>query len=293
MPRLVYKIGCDPELFVQDSKGNFVSAHDLLPGNKHAPYVVDKGALQPDGTAAEFNIDPATTAGMFHENIKTVLLQLEEEVKAGALLKGIGAVHLKVQPTAKFNVAYFEKLPGEALALGCDRDWNAWTGTANEKPMTTLPMRTGGGHVHIGWTTDNEPYEDGHWDDCINAVKQLDASLFFYSMLWDGDQKRRSMYGKMGSFRPKHYGVEYRPLSNAWVADPELHDFIFKTTRRSMEMLDDYDIKFFENDEAKKLLFQVRQHPKMTFPRKKLIDFYLKTSVEWGLPELPDRYLEA
>ena len=39
------------------------------------------------------------------------------------------------------------------------------------------------------------------------------------------------MYGAKGAFRPKHYGVEYRVPSNAWLRYPALHKWMFNITR--------------------------------------------------------------
>jgi len=51
-------VGCDPELFVKKD-GVLVSAHGLVQGSKEHPFRVSKGAVQVDGMALEFNIDPA------------------------------------------------------------------------------------------------------------------------------------------------------------------------------------------------------------------------------------------
>lgn len=288
---LVYKVGADPELFVQNDEGVFLSAHDLVPGNKFQPYHVDHGAIQPDGVSAEFNIEPALTSAQFRTNMKTVMGELLEEVRAGAVRAGLGHVSLRVVPTAHFDPVYFNRLPQEALAFGCTPDWNAWTEHMTEFIGTNLPFRTGGGHIHVGWTNNASPEDEGHWRDCVNAVKQLDACLFPYSMLWDRDNERRRLYGRLGSFRPKHYGVEYRPLSNAWVADPKLHDYIFKTVIRAMELLDTYDIRFWEHKEAKKMLSKLRQQqPYMLVPGDELLAYHNKTAQDWGLPILPDKY---
>jgi hypothetical protein len=228
-----YSIGCDPELFLVDSTGNFRSAHDLIPGDKFQPMRVTKGAIQPDGTSAEFNIDPATSDEEFCANIKAVLVDLSKHLKEKA-----PGLTLRVSPVADFEANYFNSLPPEALAFGCTPDFNAWTEKRTEFPGTTLPFRTGAGHVHVGWTEHADTADDAHFFDCIEATKQLDAVLYPMSLLWDPDKKRRTLYGKMGAFRPKHYGVEYRPLSNAWVADPDLQKWVFNATRRAMELLD-------------------------------------------------------
>src|SRR3546814_9684922 len=61
--------GCDPEVFILDEYGAPVSPEDFLPGTKEEPYKVNKGAVQVDGMAGEFNIDPAHTFDEFDDNI--------------------------------------------------------------------------------------------------------------------------------------------------------------------------------------------------------------------------------
>lgn len=284
-----YLIGADPELFVQvTGTDQIVSAHDLVPGSKIEPHKVTKGAIQPDGTSAEFNIHPAETADEFSDNIRSVLLDLQKEVTTAAAKKHL-TVNLKVTPTAWFEESYFKKLPGKAKVFGCTPDWNAWTQKQTQFRGTKLPFRTGAGHIHIGWTSNEDTTDDAHWWDCLQAVKQLDAALYFSSLLWDNDKQRRVLYGKMGAFRPKTYGVEYRPLSNAWVADPDLHAFVFTTARRSMEMLDKFDSRFFEDVEVGS--FIERTLDAREIARPELLSWHRRFTDQYGLPTLPDRYL--
>ena len=68
------KIGCDPELWIFDKKlGKIISAHGLFPGTKAEPYAVTHGAVQVDGMAAEFNINPASSAEEFTFYVLSVL----------------------------------------------------------------------------------------------------------------------------------------------------------------------------------------------------------------------------
>ena len=220
----IIRIGADPELFIRDTKtGNFVSAHTLLPGTKIEPFKVPMGAIQVDGTAAEFNIDPATDANHFLTNISTVISQLQ------ARISGTG-LELVYDPTATYDPVYFAQLPDHVKELGCNPDFNAWTGRVNPSPDSeTGTMRTAAGHIHIGWIDkgDIDPHDPAHFEDCCAVTKQLDYYLGLYSLLWDRDPKRRSLYGKAGAFRPKPYGVEYRVLSNAWLRSTKVQQWVF------------------------------------------------------------------
>ena len=61
-------IGCDPEFFVKENN-KFVNAHGLIEGTKDFPQLVNKGAVQVDGMALEFNINPAKNSKEFVSNI--------------------------------------------------------------------------------------------------------------------------------------------------------------------------------------------------------------------------------
>lgn len=220
-------VGCDPEIFVKKDS-QFVSAHGLIQGSKYAPQPVQGGAVQVDGMALEFNIDPAATEDQFVGNVKQVMARLAEMVPG---------YELAPVPVADFSLDYIAAQPPEAKELGCEPDFNAYTGEANIKPDANLPMRTASGHVHIGWTSNSNPLDSGHISRCHAAVKQCDIVLGLASLFYDGDVRRRSMYGKAGACRYKPYGVEYRTLSNAWLLNEERMAWVFRNTKRAMEML--------------------------------------------------------
>jgi hypothetical protein len=281
----ILKIGADPELFLQNEKGEFVSAHDILPGNKYDPHEVVSGAVQVDGTAAEFNINPAKSAQEFVDNIKDVIDQMAEMVTAK-----VPGLTLVASPVAEYTPAYFSKLPRMATRMGCDPDFNAWLGgIKNHPPSGKAKFRTGGGHIHLGWTSGISHTDVSHFNDCIEMTKQLDAALFIPSLLWDDNNKRRELYGKAGAFRAKHYGVEYRPLSNAWVADPALCEWVFAAAHEAWHMLDQEDHKLWTKNEFQDILEPLVSDGKM--PSHADTVTYVKNLTEWGFPHLPDEYM--
>lgn len=216
-------IGADPELFLQDRDGKFVSAHNLVPGSKREPHKVHKGAVQLDGTAFEFNIDPASSAKEFLSNIKTVTEQMREMVPG---------YNIVCEPVATFDDDYFMwEIPGYAKELGCDPDYDAYTMEPNPRPDQQVTFRTGSGHVHIGWTNGMDPMDPKHFELCGAMARQMDYYLGVYSLLWDPDPTRRQLYGKAGAFRPKPYGMEYRTLSNRWLQSDELIGFVFNNAK--------------------------------------------------------------
>ncbi len=212
-PMKNFKFGCDPELFIQNDKGDYVSAEGLLPGTKSDPFPVEHGAVQVDGMAAEFNIDPVNNFKDFNRNIAAVLDQLKGMLPTGYTLHAV--------PAVTFNESVWESAPPKAKELGCSPDFNAWTGMVNPPPNDpeNPRLRTASGHLHIGWTDDQSTANLQHIVNCQDLVKQLDWYLGAWSLTQDHDPTRRRLYGQAGACRYKPYGVEYRVLSNFWVLD--------------------------------------------------------------------------
>tara|TARA_R110000851_G_scaffold115675_4_gene241615 strand:- start:1213 stop:2022 length:810 start_codon:yes stop_codon:yes gene_type:complete len=224
-----YTIGADPEIFVKDG-GGFVSAHDLVQGTKENPYPVDKGAVQVDGMALEFNIDPASSPEEFEDNINTVMAQL------GSM---IGDLEFLKESSVTFDKEFLVGVPRENLALGCEPDYNAYTQQPNPPPSEGELMRTTGGHVHVGGFTTGDIRCAIHNYSAGMLAKALDETLGIYSLFWDNDDKRREMYGQAGAYRPKTYGMEYRTLSNKWIFRPELIRFVYDAVAEALTNLHD------------------------------------------------------
>jgi len=217
-------IGQDTELFLKHNN-SFVSAYGLIPGNKANPYPVKKGAVQVDGMALEINTVPAKTFTQFKTNINTVLSRLQEMIPDN--------MEMTVCASADFDPKYLDEQPEEAKRMGCDPDYNAYTGEMNIPPEEHPSMRTASGHIHLGWTQNKDIYDPVHVADCCNMAKQLDLYLGIPSLFHDKDIKRREMYGKAGAFRPKHYGLEYRVLSNYWITQEKYMKEVFDFTRKA------------------------------------------------------------
>lgn len=220
-------VGADPEVFVKQ-KGVFKSAHNLIKGDKKNPYKVKNGAVQVDGMALEFNIDPASTESEFCINIQSVYDQLKAMVPDYQVV---------ATPVADFPFEYLKTQPKEALELGCDPDFNAWNGEANPRPNGERPMRTASGHVHIGFTNGERIDDYNHINRCNAVARQLDFFLGLPSLMYDKDARRREMYGKAGACRYKSYGVEYRTLSNAWLNSEKLMAWVFRNAKKGVEEL--------------------------------------------------------
>lgn len=230
-------IGADPEVFIYDTKEKkYVSAAGFFPGTKKEPFKVDKGAIQVDGVALEFNIDPAKTAEEFLLNIKTVHGIME------AMVKDVNPNWvIKHEPYVLFDLDTWDKVPDDAKELGCDPDYN-YTGKVNPNPADLIANfvkqkkqvpRTGSGHIHIGWAEDENPEDAAHFEDCRAA------SEYFWNKGYAGgydssasEQNRLAYYGNIGAFRPKKYGVELRSPSNVWLKSDNSIKEMFNKTKK-------------------------------------------------------------
>jgi len=219
---IAVKVGADPEVFLRETtwRKRYVSADKWIPGTKEEPHKLNKGAIQLDGTALEFNIDPASTREEFVENLNTVLGQIKTFVPQGYEMAFVPAVH--------YTPAIWRDIPEKCKELGCNPDFRAdRNGAINEPPDNKSTMRTGSGHLHIGWGEGFDINDEVHKSDCVVLCQNLLNYFNVYENLWDKDRDRKRLYGAGGAFRPKPYGVEYRGLSNAWLSYPALWPWLF------------------------------------------------------------------
>jgi len=224
-----FLIGCDPEVFVKQN-GTFKSAYGLIQGDKQNPQKVRNGAVQVDGMALEFNINPAHSEDEFAFNVQDVYQQMKLMVPEFEVV---------ATPVAHFDMEYIRSQPQAALELGCDPDYNAWSGRTNDKPNGERPMRTAAGHIHIGWTNGEDINNPLHIQSVYAAMRQMDFYLGLPSLVYDDDTERREMYGKAGCCRIKPYGGEYRTLSNAWLKSEKLMRWAYRNAVKGMQALVD------------------------------------------------------
>jgi len=226
-----FKLGSDPEAFLHDGF-EFVSAYGRFPGTKKEPHKVNKGAVQVDGMALEFNIDPAESAEEFADNIETVkeqMVKMVEEVDP--------RINLVFTPFARFDKEYFTLQPLEGKILGCDPDYD---GKGRQKvPDPSLqdrPFRTAAGHVHIGWTSGQNPFDPKHFEDCRYIASLFTNKKFFVANSTE-ERERTKYYGMPSSFRPKPYGVELRSPSNLWVRERKTQIEMYNVVRETIGSL--------------------------------------------------------
>ena len=218
-------IGADPEFFVSRG-GKLFSAHGLVEGTKEKPFAVECGAVQVDGMALEFNIDPAGSTEEFVTNINTVIAGMRALVPDD--------IEFRMQPVAEFGEKYIAEQPEQAKELGCEPDYNAYTGGVNPTPDANAGFRTAAGHIHIGINRELDAMQERQ------LVLLCDLFMGLPSLVYDKDTKRRELYGRAGCYRSKPYGIEYRTLSNAWLANDELKAQVYSQAVCAAENLDNF-----------------------------------------------------
>lgn len=222
----IITMGADPELFLHDTKtGEIVSAIGLVGGDKKNPRKVPYGAVQEDNVLAEFNIDPVDNLDDFKRNIREVLKSLQEIVGSRYKFQFI-ASHT-------FKEDYLYSVGPMAFKFGCDPDINAWFASEDyptdpPTPYSMGPLRTAGGHLHIGFKRPEEV-------DIPQFIRILDTFLYApiitSDSAWGPSERKRMMhYGKAGSYRKTPYGVEYRTLSNWWLREERFIDWVWNQT---------------------------------------------------------------
>lgn len=221
-----FLLGADPELFLRDASGKPFSAHGLIPGDKNKPHKVGDGAIQVDGLALEFNIEPVPSNDFkaFNDKILSVMKTLHSTVKASN-----PTLSFDIVPSTEFDADYYASIPADAKILGCDPDFCAYSADpleANPRPGGDGGLRGAGGHIHIGWASDIPEDNLEHIEICRSFIRNLDIFVGLGMTIIDSDERRRKVYGAAGAFRPKSYGVEYRTPSNAWLKSEATRRFI-------------------------------------------------------------------
>jgi len=218
------KVGADPELFLIDETGKYISSVGLVGGTKEVPLPIDNegNCLQEDNVSVEFNIKPASNKQEFLGSINKVLDVLEERMREKKL-------YLSIIPATEFAWDQLQSM--QAQTFGCEPDFNAWNGEVNPKPFCeNMQLRSAGGHIHVGYDNPNQMNK-------MNLIRAMDVFLGVPSIKFDQDEQRRKLYGKPGAFRPKKYGAEYRTLSNFWIKTKEMQEWAYEQTMRAVSFL--------------------------------------------------------
>lgn len=211
----MFSFGSDPEFFLTQ-RGKFKSAISFFP-SKETPIKKDGCLFYYDNVLAEAQVEPAESREEAVTNMGTCLHNIEEL-----------ADPCKVVLQSAVNFHESELKDNDARIAGCMPEWCAYTLTQVLPPSEIIqntPFRTAGGHVHLG---NNDLFQNGM--QILNVIRMLDLFLAVPSVLLDKDKTakaRREVYGHAGTHRVPDHGIEYRALSNYWLASPELVRLVY------------------------------------------------------------------
>lgn len=225
------RLGSDPEVFLQDNTGKFISVINMIGADKWNPKQIEgmeRGfTLQEDNVALEFGIPPAATEDEYVAHIQRVL--------------DAGLSTLPGLTFSKLSCTVFPKdqmQDPRAHIFGCEPDYNAWNRKVNAKPKPPHPyMRSAGGHIHVETKLPH-----------THVVQAMDLFLGVPSVLMDKGEDRKKLYGKAGAYRKKPYGVEYRTLSNFWIFDEKLIRWVWRNTKYALDAATVGDMREFKDD---------------------------------------------
>lgn len=225
--------GSDPEFMLMKDGAEepaLTSAIKVLRnhGKTNKLPIAGSQAMFYDNVLVEFNIDPGHTLADFMHNFSTCL-----NFASKALAEK--DCSLKAQASAVFPASECDD--EEAFVFGCDPEFCIYhmspEGAIVPMEPPSLPQgntfRSCGGHIHLG-----HPIATIERGNPPIVVKLMDAFVGATALLIDKDKtsaERRKLYGGAGTHRITPYGLEYRTLSNFWLATPLLTEIIYKLSR--------------------------------------------------------------
>lgn len=227
--KAIFTIGTDPEFFAK-SGDKIVSVAGLLGCTKEKKLELAPDVrLQEDNVLAEFDINPQEGFEAFNDNVKRGLDLVNKKLNEHRMELAFGV------SSYVYTQAELESFDKSAFVFGCTPDFNAFTGQKNPSPQAAdAGLRTAGGHVHLGYGKTVPVNKESQ--QCAGVL--CDYYLSLLSVVLDPDTRRKELYGKASCIRFKEYGIEYRSLSNFWVADETHRKTVYEQVEKVIANLD-------------------------------------------------------
>lgn len=240
--------GCDPEILVRNPNGQLVEATEIVPAEGikrtwnefHYPGIANPvpnnhwrqktkliPVLFPDGVQLEFNTNAFDCIAYTVNSIAHSMTLLKKDI-----LPQTGHT-LDFKTKAEFLTnEQWEKLTPRGKQLGSLPSMNAYGHPPLMIDEKNEKLRTGAGHIHIGFEGNTK------WNEKLDLLAKIhDRIVAIPSILLDidsGNVLRRTMYGRAGEYRIQPHGFEYRTLSNFWLTSGPLAGFVFGASRLAM-----------------------------------------------------------
>ena len=259
-------MGCDPEFFFVNGKGQVVGSEKVLPkkglkwkdddfGYSDSGYEdTQKPIFIIDGVQAELNPEPNTCRALLGNDIHSCFLQLRKHLKAEGK-----TLSINFDPLVKITQIELDSLSESSRVFGCDPSSNVYQTRAQARirvnPKKYL-KRSAGGHIHLGADAYQRPLRRTLKNVKV-MVPLLDLVVANTCVLIDrhpGNKERRANYGRCGEYRVKPYGLEYRALSNFWLKSYQLMSLVMGLCRFTVEMAAESESGVKTRDYIKALL---------------------------------------
>lgn len=239
-------MGCDPEFFFTNGRGTTRGSEKILPktgldcGKNYGSYTLDKGSsIIIDGVQAELNPQPNTCRAYLGNEIHVCFRKLNN-----ALKKRKENVKVAFSPVVKLTKKELGSLSEQSKIFGCAPSTNVYkhaTSKITVNPKKYL-KRSAGGHIHLGFNKGS--YNKGGVKLVRKALSNLDIMVPILDIIVGNtcvlidrssvNVERRKVYGKVGEYRTKPYGLEYRTLSNFWLHSYQLMSFVMGMSRMAV-----------------------------------------------------------
>lgn len=229
--------GSDPEFMLVNKQGKYVSAIGIVPGTKEDKVPLGNGHYAfYDNVLVECNISPAAGRDNVVSNFRDCFQRLA---------KLIGP-KFRLTPQASQVYPKAECEHKDAKVFGCDPEYCVYERDEDGRIKRMDPpvcdenntFRSGGGHVHIG----HEKAMPMMGGKPVEIVRMMDVIVGCASVLMDHDPTsaaRRKLYGGAGTHRVNfEYGLEYRSLSNYWLASPKLVQVVYDLTETVVGLIE-------------------------------------------------------
>lgn len=218
-----YTVGADPEIFLR-RHGKIIGSERVVPETK--------SIVARDGIQVEFNPPASMSSSILGSWIGQAFTNLDKMAKAHE------GVSICFDQVVEVEQSELRGLSEKSRILGCSPSENAYgvrpIGLTDEE-RAIYPIRAAGGHLHFGLKGDL-------FDERVRLVNWLDVFVGNTCVLIDREPKaaiRRVHYGRAGEYRIPNHGLEYRTLSNFWLRNYTLLDFVLGLADIAVKVVED------------------------------------------------------
>lgn len=207
-------LGADPEIFVRDKDGSILGSELVIPACGLGGLSYNSKVTR-DGVQVEFQ--PCAGSGC-RQSFSIYLAECFHVLYTHLTLNHPGTT-ISLDQVVTLTEDERARLSPKSRELGCQPSLNIYGPAPITVETTTYPVRSAGGHIHLGlWDTyhcerlKHLPME--------RLVGLFDILVGLPSVLLDRDPRaaeRREVYGRAGEYRIQPHGIEYRTLSNFWL----------------------------------------------------------------------------